>query len=57
MITVGPNGPVNVKGTYNDVSTIQVTNASLPVSATGCTATAATATATVILSPSVHDVS
>jgi hypothetical protein len=54
-ITAAPTGPAPVTGTYNDVNTDSVSKASIPVSATGCTATAASATGTVVISPNIHD--
>jgi hypothetical protein len=54
-VTTAPSGPANVTGTYDDINTIQDTNASIPTSGSGCTTTAASETATVVLSPNVHD--
>lgn len=56
-ITAAPTVASSVSGTYDDTSTGKVTNSPIPVSATGCSATTATVSATVILSPGVHDVS
>jgi len=58
VVTAAPTAAVGVTGKYNDVSTDTVTNAKIAVSSTGCSAASpTTVSATVILSPSVHDVS
>jgi hypothetical protein len=58
-ITAAPNGPASITGSYNDKGTDTVKHASIPVVGSGsfCTATASAVTATVVLSPLVHDVS
>jgi len=56
-LTTAPNAAASVTGNYDDVNTDTVTNASIPVTATGCVATAAKVSATVVLSPGFHDVS
>jgi hypothetical protein len=57
VITVAPTATAKVTGAYDDVSTVTDKNASVPVSGSGCTATAAKATGTIVLSPGFHDVS
>jgi hypothetical protein len=54
-VTAAPSGRVSMLGTYNDINTIKDTNATIPVHGSGCTATSTKATATVILTPHVHD--
>jgi hypothetical protein len=54
-VTAAPAARAAIRGTYNDINTIKDTNAPIPVSGSGCTATSTKATATVILTPSVHD--
>jgi len=56
-ITAAPTGPASVNGTYNDASTDTVKSASIPVTGAGCSASSSTLSATVVLSPSIHDVS
>jgi len=53
VITVEPTAAGGVTGPYDNVSTVVVTNAKIPVSATGCSASTATVTATVVFSPDV----
>ncbi|MBO0727894.1 MAG: hypothetical protein J2P57_01460 [Acidimicrobiaceae bacterium] len=55
-VTAAPNGRASIRGRYNDINTIKDTNAAIPTKGSGCTTAAnAHATATVILSPKVHD--
>jgi hypothetical protein len=57
VLTAAPTAAVRVTGTYNDINTDTVKAAKIPVSASGCSASTATVTATVVLSPNVYDVS
>jgi hypothetical protein len=57
VITVAPSAAASVTGSYNDKGTGSVKNASITVSGSGCVATAAKVTATIVLSTPVHDVS
>jgi hypothetical protein len=50
-ITAAPNGAIGVKGKYNNKNTDTVKNAKIATSGSGCTSTAASTSATVILSP------
>ena len=50
-ITAAPNGPVGVKGKYNEKNTDKVKNAKIATTGSGCTSSAASTSATVILSP------
>jgi len=51
-ITAAPSGSVGVKGSYNGKNTDSVNNAPIPTKGKGCTSTAASTSATVVLSPS-----
>lgn len=58
VVTIASTGPAPATGTFNDKSTIKVVNAAIPTSGSGCSSGAtATATGTIVLSKSVHDVS
>lgn len=57
VITAAPSAPANLTGKYDDKSTDTVTNAAIAVSGAGCTASSSTISATVVVSPGVHDVS
>jgi hypothetical protein len=50
-ITAAPDAALAIAGSYNGKNTDQVTNAAIPTSATGCTSSTATTTATVVFSP------
>ncbi|MFZ0665502.1 MAG: hypothetical protein WAM97_07080 [Acidimicrobiales bacterium] len=51
-ITVAPNGPASIVGTYSSTKgTDKAKNASFPVSGSGCSATSSEATTTVKFSP------
>jgi len=55
-VTAAPNGRANLRGSFNDINTIKVSGGAIPTAGTGCTTSAsAKATATVVLSPHVHD--
>lgn len=41
-ITAAPTGPASVTGIYDDVNTLKLSNASVPVSASGCTSSSTT---------------
>jgi hypothetical protein len=61
-ITVAPTAPAHTVGAYNDVNTLTIKNAPLPVAlSSGCPGGATTATAhftaTYIVTPGVHDAS
>jgi len=52
-IIAGPTKAVKIKGSYDGTNTDQVTNAPIPVKATGCTASpTSSTTATVVFTPS-----
>jgi hypothetical protein len=50
-ITAAPNAALALPGAYNGKNTDKVTNDSIPTSATGCTSSTATTTATVVFTP------
>lgn len=50
-ITAAPTAKAGVAGSYDGVSTDQVTKAPIPTSGAGCSSSAAKTTATVVLSP------
>jgi hypothetical protein len=54
VITAEPAKAASVTGTYDNVNTDTVTNAKIPVTGTGCSATAASVSATVIFTPDVE---
>ncbi len=56
-ITAAPTKPASITGPYNDNGTVSDSNAPIPVSASGCSASTATVSGTILLSPAVHDVS
>ena len=56
-ITAAPSGPANVSGAYDDVSTLTITNASIPVSGAGCSASSSSMSGTYKSNPGFHDVS
>lgn len=57
LITAAPTKAAAVSGSYNNINTATVSKAPIPVSASGCTASSATTTATVVFSPNVTGVS
>jgi len=50
-ITAAPDGPVGIAGSYNGKNTDTVTNAPIPTSASGCTSSTASTSATVVFTP------
>jgi hypothetical protein len=50
-VTAAPSGPAGVKGKYDGKDTDTVSGAKIPVKGTGCTATAASTSSTVVFSP------
>lgn len=56
-ITAAPTVSANIIGAYDDVNGLSFTNASFPVSGTGCTATSMTITGTYRSVPGFQDVS
>ena len=56
-LTAAPSASAGVAGKYDDVNTDTVTNASIAVTAAGCSASTAKVSATVVLSPGFNDVS
>jgi hypothetical protein len=57
VLTAAPTAAVAVTGTYDDINTDTVKAAKIAVRGSGCSASTATVTATVVLSPNVYDVS
>jgi hypothetical protein len=53
-ITVSPDGPTKMLGSYNDVNTATISGASLPISASGCTVSSdASVSSTIVVTPGV----
>lgn len=53
-ITVAPTGSASVTGTYDDVNTLTLSNASVPVSASGCTSSSTTSATGTFSSGTTH---
>jgi hypothetical protein len=57
-VIVAPTAPASVKAGYNDVNTVSLSSASVPVSGSGCTAGATgKLSATYVVTPGIHDAS
>lgn len=56
-ITAAPSGSASITGTYDDVSTLTISSASIPVSGSGCTASTSSMSGSYKSTPGFHDAS